>query len=266
MMRNFGLVLTIGLTSIGLFPALGYAQPNLDLPKSEIVINQDVDNNGQPDLIISSYFIRPVWIPKYDSTNTCHRVSGKFVRYTLFANGEKTGKVILEKSYGTSVASYWVHRLTLDLDIDGDGQKELLFYTGDDTSQEMTYLFLKPDGTRVVNLGVTDLPGAQLNKMLDLQLFRGAVFAKWDKSAKLWRSQNRQYGWVLGDCVAIRELPDAQSKIVSMISSNELLSVAQSSRNDDWIQVKFAYNKRGWINAKNFSFTSPTSMIRFVNP
>ncbi len=264
MIRNFGLVLTVGLTSIGLFPALGYAKPNLDLPKSEIVINQDVDNNGQPDLIISSYFLRPVWIPKYDSTNTCHKVSGKFVRYTLFANGDKTGKVILEKSYGTSVASYWVNRLTLDRDIDGDGQKELLFYAGDDTSQEMAYLFLKPDGTRVVNLGVTDLPEPKLNKMMDLQFFRGAVFAKWDQSAKLWRSQNRKYGWVLGDCVAIRESPNTQAKIVRMISSNELLSVIQSSRNDDWIQVQFDYSKKGWINAKNFSFTSPTSMIRFV--
>ncbi|MEA5485766.1 MULTISPECIES: SH3 domain-containing protein [Pseudanabaena] len=266
MLKNIGIALGLGLTSISLFPALVNAEPNLDLPRSEIVINQDIDNNGKSDLIIASYFIRTVLVPKYDATNTCHQVSGKFVRYTLFANGEKTGKDILEISYGTSLASYWMHKLILDRDIDGDGQKELSFYMGDDTSQARAYLFLKPDGVRVVNLGVTDLPGASLNETFDLQLFGGNIIARWDQSAKLWKSQNNQYGWVVGDCVEIRESPNARSKIVSMISSNEILPTIQPQINVDWVAVKFAYDKIGWINTKNFSFTSPVSVIKFDKP
>lgn|GEM_PF-981415 len=266
MLKNIGLALGIGLTSISLFPALVDAQPNLDLPKPEIVINQDIDNNGKSDLVVASYFIRPVLVPKYDSTNTCHRIPGKFVKYTLFANGEKIGKDILEISYGTSLASYWVHKLTVDSDIDGDGQKELSFYMGDDTSQERAYLFLKPDGVRVVNLGVTDLPGASLNKTFDLQLFRSNVIAKWDQSAKLWKSQNSQYGWVIGGCVKIRELPNDRSKTVAMISGNEVLPTSQPQINGDWVAVKFSYNKIGWINRKNFSFTSPVNVINFKKP
>ncbi len=265
MIKSLGLALVIGCISISCLPSWAIAQTNLELPKSKTVINEDIDNNGKPDRIVASYFIRPVLVPKYNS-KTCQTLSGKFVRYTLYANGEKTGKVILEQSYGTSLASYWVHRLTLDKDIDGDGRKELFFYMGDDTTEESIYLFLKPDAIKKVYLGVSDLPGAKLNENFDLQFFRGKVFAKWNRSEQLWKSQDNRYIWTLGDCVEIRERPDARSKIVSMISKNEILTVFQSQPDSGWIGVEFLYGQKGWIKIKNISFTSPVSMIRFAKP
>jgi hypothetical protein len=252
-------------SSISYLPALASAKTNLSLPKSETVINEDIDNNGKPDRIVASYFIRPVIIPKYDS-NSCQTLSGKFVRYTLYADGAKTGKVILEQDYGTSLASYWIHRLILDKDIDGDGRKELLFYMGDDTSQESMYLFVKPDGIKTVYLGVTDLPGARLNENFDLQFFRGKVFAQWHQAEQLWKSQDKRHLWTLGDCVEIRESPDARSKIVAMISKNEVLTVFQPQTDNGWIGVDFPYGKKGWIKAENTSFTSPVSIMRFAKP
>jgi hypothetical protein len=262
--RSLGFGLAVGCTSIGLFAALVNAKPNLDLPKSEIVINQDIDNNGKPDLIIASYFIRPIFVPKYDSSNSCHPIPGKFVRYTLYKDSVKTGEVILEQVYGTNLSSYWVHKLEVSGDIDRDGRKELMFYMGDDTSQESIYLFLKPDGVKQVNLGDTDLPGMTVNKDLDLQVFRGVVVATWDRTAAIWESKTKSHGWVLGDCVAIRAQPNMESKIVSMTSKNEILSVVQTS--DSWVEVQFRYDRKGWISAKNFSFTSPVTMIQFTKP
>jgi hypothetical protein len=240
MIKNLGIALTIGFASISYLPALASANTNLSLPKSETVINEDINNNGKPDRIVASYFIRPVLEPKYDS-NTCQTLSGKFVRYTLYADGAKTGKVILEQAYGTSLASYWVHKLTLDKDLDGDGQKELLFYMGDDTSQESIYLFVKPDGIKTVYLGVTDLPGASLNENFDLQFFRRKAFAQWNRTEQLWKSQDKR-----------------------MVSKHEVLTVFQSPTNNGWIGVEFPYRKKGWIKAKNTSFTSPVSIMRFA--
>ena len=264
MIKSLGLALIIEFILINCLPTLANTKTNLELPKSETVINEDIDNNGKPDRIVSSYFIRSVLVPKYNS-KTCQTLLGKFVRYTLYADGEKTGKVILEQSYGTSLVSYWVHRLTLDKDIDGDGRKELFFYTGDDTSEEKIYLFLKPDGVKKVYLGVTDLPGAKLNENFDLQFFRGKVFAQWNRSEQLWKSQNNRYLWTLGDCVEIRERPDARSKIVRMISKNEILTVSQPQTASGWIGVDLD-GQKGWIKINNISFTSPVSMIRFAKP
>jgi hypothetical protein len=265
MIKSLGIALIIGFSSISCLPALASTKTNLELPKSETVINEDIDNNGKPDRIIASYFIRPVLVPKYGS-NACQTLSGKFVRYTLYSDGQKSGKVILEQSYGTSLASYWIHKLTLDKDLDGDGRKELLFYMGDDTSQESIYLFVKPDGIKTVYLGVTDLPGASLNENFDLQFFRGEVIAQWNRVEQLWKSQNKRYAWTLGDCVEIRERPDARSNIVSMMSKHEVLTVSQSQTDNGWIGVEFPYGKKGWIKKNNISFTSPARMIRFAKP
>jgi hypothetical protein len=265
MIKSLGLALMIGFSSISCLPASASAKTNFSLPKSETVINEDIDNNGKPDRIVASYFIRSVLVPQY-SSKSCQTLSGKFVRYTLYADGAKTGKVILEQSYGTSRASYWVHRLTLDKDLDGDGRKELLFYMGDDTTEESIYLFLQPDGIKTVYLGVMDLPGASLNENFDLKLFRREVFAQWDRVEKLWKSQDKRHLWTLGDCVEIRESPDAQSKIVTMISKNEVLTVFQPQTDNGWIGVDFPYGQKGWIKAENTSFTSPVSIIRFAKP
>ncbi|TYQ25413.1 SH3 domain-containing protein [Pseudanabaena sp. UWO311] len=265
MIKSLGIALILGFSSISCLPALASTKTNLELPKSETVINEDIDNNGKPDRIVASYFIRPVLVPKYDS-NACQTLSGKFVRYTLYADGQQTGKVILEQSYGTSLASYWIHKLTLDKDLDGDGRKELLFYMGDDTSQESMYLFVKPDGVKTVYLGVTDLPGASLNENFDLQFFRGEVVAQWNRAEQLWKSKNRRFVWTLGNCVEIRERPDARSNIVSMMSKHEVLTVFQSQTDNGWIGVEFPYGKKGWIKKNNISFTSPARMIRFAKP
>ncbi len=110
------------------------------------------------------------------------------------------------------------------------------------------------------------MPGASLNGNFDLQFFRGAVIAQWNRVEQLWKSQNKRYGWTLGDCVEIREHPDARSNIVSMISKHEVLTIFQAQTNSGWIGVEFPYSKKGWIKTKNISFTSPVSMIRFAKP
>ena len=190
MIKSLGLALIIGFTSINCLPTLANTKTNLELPKSETVISEDID---------------------------------------------------------------------------GDGRKELFFYMGDDTTEEKIYLFLKPDGVKKVYLGVTDLPGAKLNENFDLQFFRGKVFAQWNRSEQLWKSQDNRYLWTLGDCVEIRERPDARSKIVRMISKNEILSVFQPQTASGWIGVDLD-GQKGWIKINNISFTSPVSMIRFAKP
>ncbi|AFY91366.1 SH3 domain-containing protein [Chamaesiphon minutus] len=243
-----------------LFPTAIKASQDLKLPKSETVINADINGNGKIDRVVASYFSRPVLVLDDSRANTCKTVPGKFVRYTMYADGQKNGQVIFEENYGSTRASYWVHRLKIGKDIDGDDRKDLVFYMGDDTSDETTYLIQKPTGFKAVFAGSMGLPSYSIDSQLALvTTMNKTILATWDRSAEVWKSN--KYGWVKGDCVAIRAQPGLNSKIVTLGFDRNLVTLAPSQPVGDWIAVDND-GQSGWINKKYLSFSSP---VRWFN-
>ncbi|NJR32235.1 MAG: SH3 domain-containing protein [Chamaesiphon sp. CSU_1_12] len=179
---------------------------------------------------------------------------GKFVRYTMYADGQKNGRVIFEENYGSTRASYWTHRLEIGKDLDSDGRKDLVFYMGDDTSDETTYLFQKRTGFKAVYAGSTGLPSYSIDPQLALvSTMNKTVLANWDRSAEVW--QSNKYAWVKGDCVAIRAQPNPKSRIVTLGFDRNLVTVPQSQPVGDWIAIDDD-GRSGWINKKYLSFSS----------
>jgi hypothetical protein len=236
------------------------ANENLKLPKSETVINADINGNGKLDRVVASYFTRPVLVLEDSRPNSCKTVPGKFVRYTMYADGQKNGRVILEENYGSTRADYWTHRLELGKDLDGDGRKDLVFYMGDDTSDETTYLLQKPTGFKAIYAGAMGLPSYSLDSHRSLvSTINKNVLATWDRSAEVWRSN--KYGWVTGNCVAIRAQPNLNSKIVRLEFERNLVTVSPSQSVGDWIALDDD-GKGGWINKKYLSFSSPVRWFK----
>ncbi len=243
------------------FAASVRANPDLKLPNSTTVIKADIDGNKILDRIVDSYFTRPILVLDDRQKNTCKTVPGKFVRYTLYPNGKKSGRVIFEENYGSTRASYWVHRLTLGKDLNRDGRKDLVFYMGDDTSDETTYLLQKLERFKAVSVGAAGLPSYTIDSENSLVNFNKKVVAQWDRSTEVWQSQ--QIGWVKGNCVAIRELPDAKSKIVTLGFDRNIMRSQAVRAVGDWIAVEDEDNNaKGWINKKYFSFIAP---VRWFN-
>jgi hypothetical protein len=258
MIRN---VAAISICIGSLFSGSVSANPALKIPKSTTVIKADIDGNNIPDRIVASYFIRPVLVLDDGQKNTCKTVPGIFVRYTLYPDLQKSGKVIFEENYGSTRASYWVHRLTLGKDLDRDGRKDLVFYMGDDTSDETTYLLQKPVGFKAVSVGSAGLPSYTIDSQNSLVNFNKKVAAQWNRSTEIW--QSKQIGWVKGDCVAIREKPDAKSKIVTLGFDRNIMQSQDVRAVGDWIAIEDeGNNAKGWINKKYFSFSSP---VRWFN-
>ena len=56
MIKNLGIALIIGFSSISCLPALASTETNLELPKSETVINEDIDN--QTALLLAILFVQ----------------------------------------------------------------------------------------------------------------------------------------------------------------------------------------------------------------
>jgi hypothetical protein len=241
------------------FPVAAQINEQLKLPTSQTVIKADIDGNSIVDRIVASYFTRPVLVVDDNRSNTCKTVPGKFVRYAMFADGQKNGKVIFEENYGSTRASYWVHRLEIGKDLDGDGRKDLVFYMGDDTSDEKTYLLPKPEGFKAVSAGGAGLPSYAIDAQGSLVGFDKTVLAKWDRSTEVWTSKH--HGWVKGDCIAIRAQPDPQSKIVTLGFDRNLMTVMNLQPVGDWIAVDDDGNS-GWINKKYLSFSSPVRWFK----
>jgi hypothetical protein len=242
-----------------LFSPAVRAAEDLKLPKPRTVINADINGNGIPDRVVATYFIRPILVLKSRKEHTCQTLPGKFVRYTLYADGQKNGKVIFEESYGSTVGSYWVHRLEIGKDLNRDGLKDLVFYMGDDISDDKTYLLQKPQGFKAVSAGGAGLPSYTIAEDRLLEGFDKTILAQWDRSREVWVSNSR--GWVKGDCVAIRAQPNPQSKIVTLGFDRSLLIVTERQPVGDWIAVDDE-GTSGWINKKYFSFASPVRWFK----
>ncbi len=119
-------------------PVLAHAQEIPDEVKrafSELQPNKiDVDGDGRADTIQPRV---------YAVVQNCGK--GKHLKFTdikhwiefdlTLARGRKIPS-IFKYEYGTSESTYWVYALISAGDINRDGKTDLVFYSGDDTSDE----------------------------------------------------------------------------------------------------------------------------------
>ena len=255
------------LTLISIPIALGYlfihplrAHADLKLSNPKTVITADINGNGIPDRVIATYFTRPVLVIDNYRAKTCKTVSGKFVRYTMYADRQNNGKVIFEQDYGSTIADYWVHQLAVGVDLNRDKRKDLIFHMGDDTSEETIHLLQQSQGFKAISRGGSDLPGNTIDSQRSLINFQKKVLAKWDTETEVWIGNS--VGWVIGDCVAIRAQPDIQSKIIALGFDRNLLKADRSQSVGDWIAIDTDEGIRGWISKKHFSFSTPVRWFK----
>jgi hypothetical protein len=254
---------TLIIRSISIYylfiPSLTVSQ-DLKLPKAETVIKADINGNGIPDRIVATYFSRPVLILDRKIQQVCQTVPGKFVRYTMYPDGQKNGKVIFEEGYGNNLYSYWSHQLEIGPDLNRDGRTDLVFNMGDDTSSGTTHILQKSSGFKAISIGISDHPGYQIDAQRSLVSPAKEPVAKWDRSTEVWKSN--QIGWVKGDCVAIRTNPNLQSKITELVFDQNVLLITQTTSSGDWIAVLTDNGDNGWISKKHFSFSAPVRWFK----
>ena len=112
-------------------------------------ISLDVDGDGRLDLITPRIVRRQVHHPNLQSSES-RRPEAHFIVFDLkFANGRFL-KSFFKFKFGDSKADYWVYSMALP-GKPTSGSPELLFYSGDDTSDVTIHLRLQNGRFRVVS-------------------------------------------------------------------------------------------------------------------
>ena len=107
-------------------------------------IEVQIDARERPAQIVPRTYSTKIKPPRgakaSSNANEAHWIAFDLVR----SNG-RVQKSFFQYQYGTSEADYWVYALT-PCDANKDGHMDLLFYAGDDTSDE-TIILLNRGGT-----------------------------------------------------------------------------------------------------------------------
>ena len=108
----------------------------------------DVDHDGKPDKILPR-------VLKLKPTRERHgpkRIREKESHWIVFDLATSKGqnrKSFFRYNYGSDWADYWIYAL-VPCDVNGDGEMDLVFYSGDDESDE-TIILLNKNGRFVVH-------------------------------------------------------------------------------------------------------------------
>lgn len=253
--------LTFPLLVSALFLISAHAQSN-----DKKVFTADLNGNGKPDRIVEVKYKKPVKQFSRTDETRCETRVGHFAKYVLYLDNQKRGKVIFEYMYGSPEADYWQYGIDKAIDLNRDGVKDLIFYAGDDTSQEHVFLIQKTGYFKAVYAGVfeSDLY-PELNKTNDVIIqpdnSAPVIVAKWNPRREVF--EGRKINWVTKDCLGLYAESSNKSKLLRVLAkdSNYDLSGAKNSRRGGWQKIKIDATiggLEGWVESRYLSDTSPT--------
>ena len=235
--------------------------------KSKTVLSKDLNNNGIPEKIIQIEYTKPTEFPlSIDSAENIIK-NGKYIKYVLYRDGQKKGLTIFDYLIGDEESVYWQYKIEKAIDLNNDGLKDLIFYAGDDTTQEYVFLIQKPDYFKAVYSGTTAL---DMDFLFDFDKSNNIIrsfdntpsepiLAFWNPRREIFEGQ--QISWINGDCM-MYEKPDLKSEVILRLSEGDVIFNAESTEKlpDNWQIIQTSWGK-GWIDKKFLSNTSPTKIF-----
>ena len=234
----------------------------------KVVLVADLDGNGKSERIVKVEYKKPKQLPTAADRTKCQARAARFIKYVLYRDSRKSGVTIFDYFIGDDESQYWVYEIRRVADLNRDGLKDLVFYAGDDTTNEHVYLLQKPSYFKVVYMGVMGLDEYNLNKAREIVAEpypfsnNPKVVAKWNPRREVF--EGTQARWITDDCVSVRAEPSAESKVVRLLFAGDIVRVVDSdvtsSNRGKWQKIKIE-DVEGWVNVRYLSKFSPTKQF-----
>lgn len=241
------------------------------------VFTADLNGNGKRDRIVTVRYKKRVRQLSWTDRTKCEMRVGYFAKYVLYLDNRKKGTTIFEYLYGDDEAQYWRYVIHKAVDLNKDGVKDLIFYAGDDTTEEYIFLLRKPTYIKAVYPGGFALDEfVELNKSNDIILKSSStgkvskIFAKWNPKREVFEGRNIK--WINKDCVGIYAEPSGKSNLLDVLMKGAFFDISnkKNDRRKGWQKIKtetFDESAKknieieGWIETRYLSATSPTRIF-----
>jgi hypothetical protein len=229
-------------------------------------IHLDLDGDGRPDTIQSRTFTRP-----HSSRASKQEDSPRQTHWITFDLHFATGASLLSfftYRYGDDRADYWVWALKAAGDLDRDGRPDLVFYAGDDTTDETVVLLQRRTGFRASSIGILmcDLCSTDedLNVVLpgkyDMDAGRqmpDRIIARWNPRRGYFEGDGLL--WIRPNRVALREAPADTGRIIDWLHKNDAVATKQENGRPvirgKWVKVETSLGT-GWMERSRLATTS----------
>jgi hypothetical protein len=259
LVRPLGLALLVAAIASSSAPSQALTPKNREIPELELTMDLDRNTPGLEQLYHRE--VRRPTPPQCIDPNAKQKPKQDvLVQYELAIEGSKAPrKLMFEHRIGTDLAIYWVRHIREVRHLNQDGNPDLVFYAGDDTSDDTVILLLKKDHVKAIYTGdqgfsrvdrSQQVPGTQFDD-------RGQPASKWDPAREVFVGQGIL--WTTRDCVTLRRSPHAQGEVVSVLRDAEVVTPLEQQGN--WQKVRWFGDRTGWIETRDLSNTSPTRIF-----
>jgi hypothetical protein len=237
---------------------------SLSYPVQDIELRADINGDSRMDKIVKVKDVQPAYT--LGNSGGCKITTGHYIKYLLFLDGQREPITVFNHKYGTEEADYWQYKLEVLKDLNMDGKSDLIYYAGDDTSQEYVFLLQKPSSFKAIYAGTMDNGIYELNKRHEIvevdhakQQAKWKVVGRWNPKKEVF--EGLSINWITADCVRMRAAPELNSKPLHLFFQHDIVPVDSSASKQEWKKVKLG-DQEGWINARYLSNSSPTKEFK----
>lgn len=233
-------------------------------------IHLDIDGDGKMDTIQPRTSMRKGWVTNGMAKR--RRGTEHWIAFDLILASSPTRQTFFEYRYGDEWADYWVWAMIPAGDMDGNGQIDLVFYSGDDTSDETVILLrngstFRRCGTGIIlgdyrldsNYNVTTEESYDVRAKTNIP---ARIVARWN-GTKGWFEGTDLY-WIHRAQLALRKEPRKSAKLIQWLSREAaVISLTLQGKpvmQDGWIKVETSAGT-GWVQRNGLVTNS-----RFVTP
>jgi hypothetical protein len=259
MKRSTSIAMTIAWGALVAFGVSAEAQTARSRAKApELHVMMDLDRQSGLEQIFKSTVEKPI-----PANQLCPgRRWGDKMKTQVFAKFElvdgKSGKrsTMFEQNIGTNLATYWVYDIREVRHINRDEYIDLVFYAGDDTSDETVLLLRKQDHYKAIYAGNTGLRRNSSGAAIGETRLGNNRSTRWDAERELFVGEG--IAWTTGDCIPFRKTPDNKGEMIFPLFGNNLVELLETQ--GDWQKIKMD-GEEGWVEGRLISKTSPTKVF-----